>query len=123
MIEIERTENERLTLGVKDPAEGFLRAAAAINIENIRDIKLPRAHQFADVPVGSEILFRVFEPAFLIPVDGCEFVNPRFQRGGPDQYPFAFGPQACEFGSNILISLVSVLKLGVQSVALSREFL
>jgi len=68
-IEIERVEDERLTLGVKDPAEGSLRAAAAINIENIRNIKLPSPHQFADVPVGSEILFRVLELRFLIPVD------------------------------------------------------
>ena len=88
-IEIERVENERLTLGVKDPAEGFLRAAAAINIENIRNIKLPRSHQFADVPVGSEILFRVFEPAFLIPVDGSKFANFCFERGGPQQYSFS----------------------------------
>src|SRR5260370_41887133 len=114
-IEIESIENERPTLGVKDPAEGFLRAATAINIENIRDIKLSRAHQFANIPVGSEILIRVFEPAFLIPVDGRKFFNFPFERGGPDQYPFAFGPQTYEFGSNRLISLIRVLQLGLRS--------
>src|SRR5713226_6177656 len=117
-IEIESIENERPTLGVKDPAEGFLRAATAINIENIRDIKFSRAHQFANIPVGSEILFRVFEPAFLIPVDGRKFVNSCFERAGSYQHSFAFGPQACQFGSNMLIGLVRISKLSVQAVAL-----
>src|SRR6266852_370981 len=122
-IQIESIKDERLTLRVKDSAEGFLRAAATINIENVRNIKLPRTHQFANVPVGSEILFRVFEPAFLNPVDGSKFANFCFERGGPQQYSFALGVKACEFGSNILIGLVRVLKLGVQSLALLRDLL
>src|SRR6266576_610659 len=32
-VEVERIENERLALRIKDPAKRFLRAAAAINIE------------------------------------------------------------------------------------------
>src|SRR5258707_15828368 len=84
-IEIESIETERPTLGVKDPAEGFLRAPTAINIENIRDIKFSRAHQFANIPVASETLFRVFEPAFLLPVEGRKFFNFPFARSAPDQ--------------------------------------
>ncbi len=118
VLEIERVEDERFSLRVKDPAEGFLGAAAAINVENIRNMKLSRTHEFANVPLRSEILFRVFEPAFLISVDGREFFNSRFERGGPYQYSFAFGPQACELGSNILISLIRVLRLSILSVAL-----
>src|SRR5207302_10628182 len=122
-IEIERIKDERFTLRVKHPAEWFFRAAAAINIENIGNIKLSRTHQLANVPVGNELLLRVFETAFLITVDGRKLFNLHFERGGPDQYPLAFGPQACQFGSNILIRLVRVLQLAVQSVALLRELL
>src|SRR5713226_5321115 len=43
-VEIERIKDERFALRVKHPAEWFFRAAAAIHIENIRNIKLSRTH-------------------------------------------------------------------------------
>src|SRR6266403_268549 len=43
-IEIERIKDESFALRVKHPAEWFFRAAAAIHIENIRNIKLSRTH-------------------------------------------------------------------------------
>jgi hypothetical protein len=49
VIEIERVEDERFSLRVKDPAEGFLGAAAAINIENIRTMTCRKTERGAAI--------------------------------------------------------------------------
>src|SRR5258708_37873030 len=65
-IEVEGVKHERLALRVKDAAVGLARAAAAVDIVDIGDIELPRAHQLADIAVGREELLLTPEPALLI---------------------------------------------------------
>jgi len=49
VIEIEGIEDERLALGVEDAAKGLAGTAYAVYVEDVGDVELARAHQFADI--------------------------------------------------------------------------
>src|SRR4029077_2574580 len=54
LVKIISVENERLTFGVEDPAIWFLRLSIPRDVIDLGNIKVPGAHQFADVPVIGE---------------------------------------------------------------------
>src|SRR5580692_5600046 len=51
VVQVESVKYQRFALRVEYTPERFPRAAAAVHIEYVGDIKLSRAHQFANVPV------------------------------------------------------------------------
>src|SRR5258708_11983720 len=104
-IQIESIKDQRLALRVKDSAEGLARTAAAVNIEDVCNVKFPRAHQFANVAVGSQKLFGVLEPASLIAIDGVKFFDPGFERVCEQNGFVVLARKPYESRANVLLSL------------------
>src|ERR1700680_229546 len=80
-IKIEGVKDERLFLSVEYATEWFLRPATAVNVKNVRNVKLSRAHKFPDIPIGSEVLLIFSKPAFLISSRLGKFMDLGFKRG------------------------------------------
>src|SRR6266404_224555 len=112
-IQIESIKDQRLALRVENSAEGLSRTAAAVNIEDVGDVEFPRAHQFANVAVGSQILLGVLEPALLIAIDGVKFFDPGFERVCEQNGFVVLATKAYEFSAKALVAMVRFLKLGI----------
>src|SRR6266850_3271917 len=54
LVEIIRVEDQRLSFGIEDPAIRFLRLPIPSNVIDLGNIKVPRPHQVADIPVVGE---------------------------------------------------------------------
>src|ERR1700686_4241327 len=116
-IEIKGVEDERFVLRVKHAAKSLTGAASAVDIEYVGDIQLARAHEFANVAVGGQILFVIFELAVLIASSGGKLIDLRFQRGEMQERTITVGAKAGEFRLKNLIGLFCVAQLCGQFVA------
>src|ERR1700730_10442918 len=117
-IEVKGVKKKRFALCIEDAAEGHPRAAMAINIENVRNVKPSRHHQFADVAVGGKVLLIVYKPALLAAVRGGEYLDSGFKRRGLKKRFVAFGTEGRKLRLDSLVGLFSIPKLAAQSVAL-----
>src|SRR5258708_11234212 len=101
----------------KHTPKRFARAASAVDIEDVGDIQLPCAHEFANIAIGSQVLFVVFEPSLLIAGGGRKFIDLRFQRRGPQKNTIMLIIEGGELQLNKLICLFCIANLPCQFVA------
>src|SRR5579864_7453507 len=59
MVEIKGIKDQRFALGIEDTAKGLAGTATTVHIKDVRDVKLARAHQLANVTVGRKKLLIV----------------------------------------------------------------
>src|ERR1700730_2622611 len=69
VIKIKGIKDEGLALRVEDATEGLPRATTAIDIKNVRNVELSRAHQLTNVLVRSKVLLIVSELALHFAID------------------------------------------------------
>ena len=79
VIEIKGVKNQRLVLRIKHATVRFAGSAAAIHIEDVGNVELSSAHQFANVAVRCQVLLVVTQLALLVVGSSCQFVDSRCQ--------------------------------------------
>ena len=66
LVEVVSIENQRLSLGIEDPAIGFLGCSIRTDIVDLRYIKVPGSHQIPDVAVVAEEFLLLINGLFAV---------------------------------------------------------